>query len=215
MSAFFRRHRLGFFVGALALIAAIAAIQLFYRPHAGFRVLRLPEVKTAQNFHNRSGPVRPPRPVPDVKITLDDGSETRLPSLLAGHWTIAQFMFTGCSTTCPIQGAIFARTESQLAARNIDAQLLSISIDPLGDDAASLARWLEKLGHGRRWRAAVPPFDDLGLLLDALSGRSKDVDLHEARAFLIDPGGQLVFVTDEMPDPASLVELVSTLQSRS
>ena len=79
-----------------------------------------------------------------------------LQTLLKGHITAVQLMFTGCTATCPIQGAIFADAASQLATAGRELRLLSISIDPLGDDAQALTAWLQRYGaQPQRWGAAV------------------------------------------------------------
>ena len=204
----------------LILLAAIAVIAIggaawINFPTAGTPYPVLPETKTAESSHRKSGMVLPERALPAMTVVLDDGSTRELSSVLAGKWTLIQFIFTGCSTTCPIQGAIFAQAQSGFAAAGIDAQLLSISIDPLGDDAAALNGWLEKFGRGPGWRAAIPPLDGLGPLLDVLGGRSKGVDVHEARAYLIGPDGKLHFITEEMPNPGFLVQLVKEGRQRA
>ncbi|MGK6309802.1 SCO family protein [Variovorax sp. DT-64] len=66
-------------------------------------------------------------------------------------------MFTGCSTVCPIQGALFAALQAAMAAEHSPTlRLLSLSIDPLADDPAALSAWLRRFGAGPAWSAAVP-----------------------------------------------------------
>ena len=74
-----------------------------------------------------------------------DGVTTTLPRLLAERATALQVMFTACTTTCPIQGAIFARVQKLIpdqVAHGI--QLVSLSVDPAHDTSAALARWLRQ-----------------------------------------------------------------------
>src|SRR3954454_21338403 len=77
------------------------------------------------------GAVKPPRVAPALKVVRQDGVSTTLQGLVDRHVTAAQLMFTSCTTTCPIQGAIFARVQRLLpdhVGRGI--QLLSLSVDP-------------------------------------------------------------------------------------
>lgn len=154
------------------------------------------------------GPVRPARALPEATLRLDDGSERRLSELTTGGFTVVQLMFAGCTTTCPLQGAIFREAQALAAKEGVEARLLSVSVDALGDDPAKLAAWLREAGATPGWRAGVPALAELGPLLDALQGRGKDYDVHDARAYLVDPDGRLVFVSEDLPSPAALVSLL-------
>jgi protein SCO1 len=200
---------------AAALLAAAAAATLSSSWNTGSRSPVLPPAGTAESGRHSSGAIRPARPLPPTTVLLDSGETGEFKSLLADRWTLAQLIFTGCSTTCPIQGAIFSKAQADLKAASVDAQLLSISIDPLGDDAKSLTKWLDSFGRGPGWRAVVPPLDSLGPLLDVLGGRGKGVDVHDARVYLIDPNGDLRYITEEMPSSLLLVNLVKAAQTKS
>jgi protein SCO1/2 len=121
-------------------------------------------------------------------------------------------MFTGCTATCPIQGAIFADAASQLATAGRELRLLSISIDPLGDDAQALTAWLQRYGaQPQRWGAAVPLVKDVDKLLDFVRGRASGVDRHTAQAFLFDRHARLAYRTADMPAGGDLVALMRQL----
>lgn len=204
----------------MAGLAAVAAIGLagavwIMLPAGTTSYPVLPEPGTVEKKHDRIGPVRPVRALPPMTVVLEDGRPAELNSVLAGHWTLAQFMFTGCSTTCPIQGAIFARTQAELKAAGIEARLLSISIDPLGDTPAALTKWLDDFGGQAGWQAAIPPLASLGPLLDAMGGRSEGVDIHTASVYLIGPDAKLYYITEDMPNPGFLVKLVMESQTRT
>jgi protein SCO1/2 len=207
--------RPGLRVLVTAAVIAIGGVAWSFFPSAKTPYPVLPDIKTVESSHRKTGMVLPERTLPGVTVILDDGSSRELSSLLAGKWTLIQFIFTGCSTTCPVQGAIFAKAQSEFTAAGIEVQLLSISIDPLGDDAAALKGWLDKFGRGPGWSAAIPPLDGLGPLLDVLGGRSNGIDVHDARVYLIGPNGKLLFITEEMPNPGFLVQLVKEGRERA
>lgn len=195
---------------ALVIVAAAVGAAAVLRP-AATALPRLPgaSASVASGAHTLPfGPVRPPRALPDVALRMDDGSERRLGEFLKGRFTYVQLMFAGCSTTCPLQGAIFADVRRRIAAEGAQAQLLSISVDALGDGPRELSAWLAHFGTDGSWRAGVPALGDLGLVLDALQGRGQDYDLHDARAYMIDPDGRLVFATEDLPSPDALVSLL-------
>ena len=164
--------------------------------------------------HNSAGTVNPPRPVPRAALTRHDERKIDLAALLRGRVTAMQLMFTGCSAVCPIQGALFAAAEQQLA-RGAPAfgamQLLSLSIDPLGDDAAALKAWRTKFGAGGLWSAAVPAMQDLDAVLDFLQGRKAGADRHTAQVYFFNRRAELVLRTVDFPPPREVVRLLQAL----
>ncbi len=161
----------------------------------------------------RHGRIEPPEPVPEVALVLDDGRRTTLERQLRGRATALHFMFTGCTSTCPIQGATFARLQELLAPRLTHRmQLLSVSVDVLGDDAASLSRWRGRLSAGPMWRAAVPGAAHAERLLRWAGGeRPGAVDTHATQVLLLDDRARLVFRTIDLPDARDVAELLVAL----
>ena len=162
--------------------------------------------------HALYGPVDPRVPPPAMTLTTAQGRSVALQTLLKGHITAVQLMFTGCTATCPIQGAIFADAASRLATAGRELRLLSISIDPLGDGPQALTAWLQRFGASApRWEAAVPAVNDVDKLLDFLRGRASGVDRHTAQAFLFDRQARLAFRTTDMPAGGELAALMRQL----
>jgi protein SCO1/2 len=158
----------------------------------------------------RHGRIEPPEPVPEVALTIDDGRRTTLARQLRGRCTALHFMFTGCSSTCPILGATFARVQELIAPRRTERmQLLSVSVDALGDDAASLERWRRRLSAGPSWRAAVPAAADADRLLRWAGGERRGAaDTHATQVLLLDDRARLVFRTTDLPDAGELAGLL-------
>ena len=166
--------------------------------------------------HASFGPVTPPAAAPSLTLTSAEGGKpTSLHSLLKGHVTAVQLMFTGCSATCPIQGAIFADAQTRLATAGPELRLLSISIDPLADSPQALKLWLGRFNaQPARWAAAVPRMQDVDALIDFLRGRASGVDKHTAQAFLFDRQARLAFRTADMPAGGDLAALMQQLAAR-
>ena len=117
------------------------------------------------------GRVTPPTPVPDVQLRLQDGSSASLRALTQGRATAVQLMFTECSTTCPIQAAIFQKVQrlipNMAASRT---QLLSLSVDPMTDTPRALSAWLGRFQATPSWNAAAPSAKDGPLLQNFFGG---------------------------------------------
>ena len=160
--------------------------------------------------HGRAGPVDPPQPAPALRLLAgSDGAVTELPRLLRSKVTALQLMFTGCSATCPIQGAMFADVQRQLATAAPQLQLLSISIDPLADTPQALRTWMKRFGaQAARWSAAVVVPDDLDRLFDFLRGRASGADRHTPQVYLFDRHARLVYRTLDLPDPTAVAGLL-------
>lgn len=169
----------------------------------------------ASHAHESAGPVVPREAAPaGLRVNTVHGKPALLRDLLKGHVTAVQLMFTGCSATCPIQGAIFADAQARLTTTDKHLRLLSISIDPLSDDAPALARWLARFGaQPARWSAAAPAVQDVDPLLDFLRGRATGADRHTAQAYLFDRQARLAFRTVDMPPGVELVRLMQALSA--
>lgn len=168
--------------------------------------------------HAAFGPVQPEQPAPRLKITGMDGKAFDLAGALHGRVTALQLIYTGCSATCPIQGAVFSQTQTLLNAsdKGKDIRLLSVSIDPLGDDVKGLRTWLGRHGaQPERWTAALPSMQQVDPLLDFLRGRAVGADRHTAQAFVFDRRARLVHRTEDMPAPQSLVNLLLGVSARA
>ena len=169
---------------------------------------------TAQS-HGASGRVTPPLTPPGAwRLRMNDGRDVGAASVLQGRVTALQLMFTGCSAICPIQGALFAELERRVIATSALAssvQLLSLSIDPLGDDPRALGQWLQRFGAGAAWKAASPAVRDLDPWLDFLQGRKSGADRHTAQVYLFDRAGRLVMRTVDFPTTAEVTRLLGEL----
>ena len=122
---------------------------------------------TSARSHSPLGRIDPPQAAPALRVTSANGRLTELDQLLRSKVSAVQLMFTGCSATCPIQGAVFAEVQRQLQGSPAHLQLLSVSIDALGDDPKALRAWLRRFdAQAARWSAAVIAPADLDRLLD-------------------------------------------------
>jgi protein SCO1 len=153
--------------------------------------------------HDAVGRVDPPLSAPRLNIVPLDAPPNELPSLLIGRVTAIQLMFTGCSATCPIQGAVFGEVQRLLRGSAAHLRLLSISIDPLGDTPNALRNWLRSFGaEPSRWTGALTTARALDPLLDFLRGRATGVDRHTPQVYLFDRQARLRVRTVDMPSPA-------------
>lgn len=163
--------------------------------------------------HGSMGPVQPEREPPLLRLRASDGRLAPLPALLAsGAPAALQLMFTGCTSVCPIQGALFAALQASLDARQSQTTLLSLSVDPLGDTPAALMAWRARFGAGPRWIAASPRPEDLDTWLGWLEPDDpRGGDSHATRVHLLDSAGRLAWRSENFPTPSALLGLLRRL----
>jgi protein SCO1/2 len=167
----------------------------------------------AQAPHGPAGFVDPPRALPRLRVVSTERGPVELADLLRGRITAVQLMFTGCSATCPLQGAVFAEAQRLLQRGTQDSlRLLSVSIDPLGDDATTLRAWLKRFGAVEpRWQGAVVSAQQLDALLDFFGARAAGPDRHTPQVHLIDRQARLVFRSTELAPPEAFIGLMQRM----
>jgi len=99
-------------------------------------------------------------PSRDVKVwgtvgawqLTDHNGELFESTKLAEKPYVVSFFFTSCQTVCPRISGTMARLQEVLEQENIDAQLLSITVDPDTDVPERLAAYAKKWGaKSTRW----------------------------------------------------------------
>jgi protein SCO1 len=155
------------------------------------------------------GKIKPPVPVPDIGLVRHDGGVSSMSALCRRHATALQVMFTRCTTTCPIQGAIFERVQKLIPdqlARGI--QLVSLSVDPESDTPVVLTRWLQRFHARPGWVGVVPGTKDVEQVR-AFAGRGRSAsDNHSTQVHMINREGLLVWRTSELPGAEEIAAIL-------
>lgn len=90
--------------------------------------------------------------IPAVNLTDQYGRAIRLDRLLAeDRPTLVQFIFTSCTTICPVMGAVFGGAQTDIAALAPDYRMVSISIDPEYDTPERLREFAAKQNANPEW----------------------------------------------------------------
>lgn len=147
--------------------------------------------------------------VADVPVRTQDGRTLRFYSdLVRGRVVAVNFIFTGCSTICPILGTGFASVQKQLGRQAADVGLVSVSVDPENDTPARLSEWSRQFGARPGWTlvtGSVPDMNDLRASL----GAAGDPASHAALVIVIDDrhGGPWQRL-DGLADPAVIARVL-------
>ncbi len=101
--------------------------------------------------------------VPDVTLINQDGEYVNLKELLdSNKLVILEFIFTTCSTICPVLSAGFSNLQEGLGQEAENVQMVSISIDPEHDTPDALKEYSQRYKAGKGW--------------EFLTGSRKDID---------------------------------------
>ncbi len=91
--------------------------------------------------------------VPDVQLVREDGKRVSLlKEINDGRAVVLNFIFTDCSSFCPLSSQTFAAFQNKLGAERQRVHLMSISIDPEQDTPARLRAYARKYGAGAQWQ---------------------------------------------------------------
>lgn len=91
--------------------------------------------------------------IPDLTMFDQHGRAVSLPELFASERPVmVNFIFTHCSTICPMTTAIFQQVQNRLGDESGDVVMVSVSIDPEHDTPDVLAEYAARFGAGPQWR---------------------------------------------------------------
>ncbi|UTR08873.1 SCO family protein [Evansella sp. LMS18] len=194
---------------ALALVL-LFGLSLFYIGTDGFKAYTAETARVNSLIENQ-----PQFP----EVTFEDSKGRVYPvSEFDGKYVFITFMYTYCSTVCPILEMNMGQVYSQVPEEYIgeDILFLSISFDPERDDPATLA---EYTGHfnadGDTWRMArINDQEELDSLLEefgvvVIPYENGDF-AHNSAFYLVDREGTLIDVMDytEIDEAAERVNTI-------
>jgi protein SCO1 len=134
------------------------------------------------------------RAAPDFSLWDTEERTVRL-SELRGQPVLVAFIYTGCTSACPILSLRMARLQEKLERARLRATLLSVTVDPQRDDAATLAKFAKGFNARAGWHFLRAEPARLAPVLAAFEEWVRrtpegEVD-HPARLHLIDGAGRV------------------------
>jgi protein SCO1/2 len=162
----------------------------------------------------RGGAIADPAPAADFALRDQDGRLVRL-SGQRGKTVIVAFLYTRCPDVCPLIAENLNLALRRLGPKAQAVRVLAISVDPRGDTAAAVRRYvrehhlLPEFRYLRGNRAQLQPiWEAYGVAADA--NRLDLVD-HTAYELLVDAGGKARATYDARVRAADVVHDVEAL----
>ena len=154
--------------------------------------------------------------VPDFSLIERSGKPLRLSDLRGKIW-IANFIYTACKDTCPLQSAEMAKLQAELVDR-ADIRLVSISVDPKRDTPKVLSRYAKRYhADPERWlfltgeKQSIYQLTEQGFRLSVVPVSDNEEEnnsaiIHSSRFVLVDDQMQIRGYYDSH-DPEALQRL--------
>jgi protein SCO1 len=118
--------------------------------------------------------------IPDVMLTDFDDRPVKLRDLLAANDPVMiNFIFTTCSTICPVTTKVLSDMPAKLGSEGKRLRLISISIDPENDTPRELKAYAKSFQAGERWKFLTGRTDDVKTVQLAFDNYRGDKMTHE------------------------------------
>jgi len=148
-----RLHRAGFALGigiwcvasgAAGAVGAVGADEASSDPHAHHHQLMQSPPVVARSTANYV--------VPDVALVRADGARVNMAHELDdGRPVLLDFIYTTCTTICPVMSQTFAEVQKRLGSEASKVKMMSVSIDPEEDTPARLTEYAKRYRAGGQW----------------------------------------------------------------
>jgi protein SCO1/2 len=89
---------------------------------------------------------------PDVALVRSDGARVNFKHELDdGRPVLLDFIYTTCTTICPVMSQTFAEVQKRLGPDAAKVKMISVSIDPEQDTPSRLADYAQRYQAGAQW----------------------------------------------------------------
>ena len=127
--------------------------------------------------------------LPDTVLTDQNGKAVRFKAdVMADRLVAINFVYTTCTTVCPVQSALFADLQQRLGERaGRDVSLISVSVDPLRDTPLRLKEFAARYKAGPGWSFLTGSRQSVDEVLKAFDVYTPNFADHPAAVLVGDP----------------------------
>lgn len=127
---------------------------------------------------------------PDLGVVDMKGQATSLHRVLETDQPVMlNFIFTTCTTICPVLSATFSQVQQQLDLEQDTVRMISITIDPEHDTPERLQDYASRFHAGPHWRFLTGNLDNIIAIQKAFDAYRGTKLNHEPITFLRSSGG--------------------------
>ena len=148
--------------------------------------------------------------IPDVQLIDELGAPVTLRSLLESDQPVAlNFIFTTCTTICPVMTATFAQMQRQLGDAADQLRLVSVSIDPEYDRPDILKAYAQQFHAGEGWTFLTGDSTDIVQVMRSFDTYAGSKMNHQPVTLLKSPHNESWVRIDGLASGADLVQEVT------
>lgn len=200
-------------LGGLALaLPAAAGDAPADDPHAACRA-RAAAAAAPEPAPREASPAGASVKLEDVALLDQAGAARRFKSEVVGdRIVVMDFVFTTCTTICPLLSSKMARLQERLGDRlGREVFLVSVSVDPVRDTPAKLLAYAEKWKAKPGWTFLTGPKADVDAVLKGVGAYTANFTDHPPMFLVGDGKAGRWTRLNGFPDPDRLLQQVDEL----
>jgi protein SCO1/2 len=153
----------------------------------------------------------------DIQLVDVDGNPVRFKSEAVGdHIVVVSFIYTSCSTICPVTSAILAEVRDHLANKlgerfGRDVKFISLTVDPVTDTPERLKDYAASFGSAGGWLWLTGEKSRVDKVLTGLGAYTADFTRHSGAVLVGDARSGSWTRLFGIPNPSHIVDRVEQL----
>jgi protein SCO1 len=163
---------------------------------------------------NSGAPIEARQNIPDVELVNQDAKAVHLyTDLIKGRVAALSFIFTTCTTICPLIGAKLGQLQTELGESLGDnIALISVSVDPVNDTPQRMKAWGAQFAAKPGWSLLTGDKLTVDQLLKAVGLYTPDIQSHSPLLLLInDRSGDWTRVNALETPPRKIAEILQKM----
>lgn len=151
----------------------------------------------------------------DRTLVDQNGREVKFVSEVIGDKIVVMdFVYTTCTTVCPVLTALFGQVQGQLGERlGEEVVLVSVSVDPTRDTPQRLKAYAAKHDARPGWVWLTGPKSTMDEVLDGLGAYTPNFENHPAMVLVGDGASGTWSRFYGFPNPDRIMEQVDVLEA--
>jgi len=153
--------------------------------------------------------------IPNVKVVDQNGKALDFyTDLVKGRNVAINFIFTTCTSVCPVLSATFRRVQVELENSQSDTKLISISVDPTVDTPERLRDFAEKFKAGPGWTFVTGDKTEIDSLLQRLGAGVGNKNDHTSMILIGNDPADVWTRTYGLSSPTVIMKVITDTASR-
>ena len=153
--------------------------------------------------------------IPNVKVVDQNGKALDFyTDLVKGRNVAINFIFTTCTSVCPVLSATFRRVQVELENSQSETKLISISVDPTVDTPERLRDFAEKFKAGPGWTFVTGEKTEIDSLLQRLGAGVGNKNDHTSMILIGNDPADVWTRTYGLSSPSVIMKVITDTAAR-